>query len=87
MIQIEGTYDQHRELLHWAHQQNEKIVQFITKLRPGIHLTEKYVIIEMPEAISKWMVFNCHLPFIRDFYLDYYNITEIPYGEEIERHN
>jgi len=84
MITINGTLQQHIELNNWAFGCNEKILEFITKIDHEVFETDVYPIIIMPEPISKWMIFNCHLSFIRDFYFNMYNITEIPYGEEIE---
>jgi len=83
MVTIKGTYKQHLELLIWADENNEKIKEFCPEITFQIHAEELRDIIVMPEPISKWMVFNCHLKFIRDFYLNYYNISEIPYGEEL----
>ena len=80
---IQGTYKQHLALLIWADEYNEKIKEFCPKVTFQIHAEDLRDIIIMPEHISNWMVFNCHLSFVRDFYLEYYNITEIPYGEEL----
>ncbi len=82
MITINGTYDQHRELLHWAHDYNEKMLEFIPNLRPGINLREKYPIIEMPEAIDSWFEMNCFLGFIKEHYFERHGRESIYGGQD-----
>ena len=70
MITINGTYDQHRELIYWAGGYNEKMLEFITTLTPGIDLRKKYPILIMPEDIDKWFEMNCFLGFIKEYYFE-----------------
>ena len=84
MVTINGTLQDHIALNNWAMHHNEKLVEFIKPINHETFETDVYPVITMPDNVSKWMVFNCHLDFIKEFYLNKYGLDEIPYGAEIE---
>jgi len=84
MVKINGTRKQHIHLNNWAWAHNQKILAFMPDITIPVDKNAIYPIIEMPESISKWLTFNCHLDFVKDFYCELHGIDEIPYGKEIQ---
>lgn len=67
---IYGRHEQHIELIKWAHETNEKMLEFIGEADDSIDVSEQRPIIVMPEKIDAWFEMNCFLWFIKEYYFE-----------------
>lgn len=72
METIDGNRADHEDLIRWARQNNEKILDFVVAVDMDVPFEEMRVVFKAPFRIYNWMRYNCYINCMQNHFRERY---------------